>query len=488
MENTIKVPKPTTVFTYFKEINQIPRCSGNERAISDYMVLFANKYNLEVVQDEWLNIIIKKNGTKGYENAPITILQGHLDMVCEKNKGSQHDFNTDPIDFIIDGEWLKANNTTLGADNGIAIAYIMSILASTDIPHPPIEAVFTTDEEVGLTGAIKMDKNGLNAKYFINLDSEEEGEITVGCAGGLKSSIVLPVTYVDSISNKISYQGIDIKNLIGGHSGAEIDKNRSNADQLMGRILNYIYEYCTFNLVDINGGTKDNVIPRECFSIIAIDEKDISDFRSKLGSITKEIKNETKTSDPDITISNKEIFDIDENKIISQGTTEKLLFLLLTVPNGIQTMSNDLEGMVESSLNIGKCVKEDDEIVMLFAVRSNIESLKYHISNRLKAFAKIIQAKYIETADYPEWAFNPESDLITKATDVYKEITGKEPIVKSIHAGLEGGVFLKDLPDMEALSFGPDMEGVHSPDERLNIESTRRTWKYLLALLKAIKE
>jgi len=487
MELQFKELEPTEVFTYFKEINQIPRCSGNEQAISNHLMAFAKKLNLEAIQDKWMNVIIKKKGSINYEQAPVTIIQGHLDMVCEKNSDTQHDFTKDPIKMLIEGDWLTADGTTLGADNGIAVAYIMAILASKDMPHPPLEAIFTVDEEVGLTGAFMMDKQHLKAKYFINLDSEEEGEITVGCAGGLKVRITLPVKYSQTSRDNLVYYKLEIKNLLGGHSGMEIDKNRLNADILLGRVLNAIHIECPLNLVDISGGTRDNVIPRESYATLAFDQKYLTSFKTALEMVTAKIKDESIISDPGVTIYANPATNTTDLQVISTETTEKLLFFLLTVPNGIQTMSASLEGMVESSLNIGKCAKEADEIVMLFSVRSNIRSLKYYITSQLKAFAKQISGTYSETADYTEWHFNPESKVLELAKKVYKETTGKMPIVKSIHAGLECGVFLEGLPDTEALSIGPDMEEVHSPNERLNISSTQRTWTYLLALLAAIQ-
>lgn len=487
MAQSIKELKPQKVFRYFHEISQIPRGSGNERELSDYMVAFAKARNLEVIQDKYMNVIIRKPGTKGYENAPITILQGHLDMVCEQNAGTGHDFEKDPIDLVVEGEWLTANGTTLGADNGIAVAYALAILDSDDIEHPPLEILMTTDEEVGLTGALQLDKSLLKAKYFINMDSEEEGELTVGCAGGLKAGLRLPITYTTNTYTEPVIKNIVIKNLKGGHSGVDIHKNRSNADRLLGRVLSHLRDEFSLRIIDISGGTKDNVIPREAMVTVVIEGEQIALFDDMFKQIVQIIKHETNTSDPNITITEQTLSYTDDIKIMSKNTSDSVIFTLINVPNGIQTMSADLEGMVESSLNMGKCAKENDEVIFLFAIRSSVRSLKYHITHQVEWFAKEIGAKFIQTADYPEWEYKPESNLISQSIKVYEDLYGKKPVVKAIHAGLEPGAFLEKLPHLEAISLGPEMEEVHSPNERLHIKSTERTWTYLIALLKAIK-
>lgn len=479
--------QPAKVFHYFEEISQIPRRSGNEKALSDHMVVFAKDRGFEVTQDDALNVLIRKPGTPGYENAKAVVLQGHLDMVCEQNAGRGFDFEKDPIDLVIEGEWLTANGTTLGADNGIALAYAMAVLDSEDLAHPPLEVVFTTDEEVGLTGAIKMDKSQLTSAYFINLDSEEEGELTVGCAGGLKAAFHLPVvrtTY--RFDNPVGLH-IEIKNLKGGHSGVDINDHRANADIILGRVLSTLRDEFSLRVLNVAGGSKDNVIPREALASIVIEADYHDKFKEVFESVVAQVKQENATGDPNMTITAKELVDFDPKAAMSKKTTETLLFTLLNVPNGIQTMSADLEDMVESSLNLGKLAVEDEKIVFLFAVRSNVRSLKYAITRQLKWFADFIGATFIQNADYPEWEFKPQSYLLEKAGEVYEELFGKRPLVKAIHAGLEPGVFLEKLPNIEAISFGPDMEEVHSPNERLHIESTSRTWDYLVALLASLK-
>lgn len=487
MSRKLEALQPSRVFYHFEEISKIPRRSGNERAISDYMVEFAKSLNLEVIQDAYMNVIINKPGTPGYENSDAVIIQGHLDMVCEKNTDTVHDFEKDPLDLLIEGEWLTANGTTLGADNGIALAYAMALLEAKDLAHPPLEVVFTTDEEVGLIGALKLDKSLLKGKYFINLDSEEEGELTVGCAGGLKATLKLPVVptthdFVDPIVKRI-----DIRNLKGGHSGVDIDSHRANADRLLGRVLSHLRDEFSLRLMDIRGGSKDNVIPREAYATIIIEDEHLTHFNRLFKEVVDDIKHENRTGDPNITITEQTLSFNEGDLVFSKDTTDTIIFTLINVPNGIQTMSADLEGMVESSLNIGKCAFEGNEIIFLFAVRSNVRSLKYHITNQLEWFAKMIGATFLQTADYPEWEFKPDSNAMRKAAALYKEMFGKEAIVKAIHAGLEPGPFLEKLPHLDAISFGPDMEEVHSPNERLHIGSTERTWRLLIKLLEALK-
>lgn len=478
---------PKDVFYYFEEVSQIPRGSGNEKELSDYMVAFAKERQFEVIQDAYMNIVIKKPGTKGYENSPAVILQGHLDMVCEQNEGTNHDFEKDPIELMVDGEWLTANGTTLGADNGIALAFALAVLNATDIEHPPLEVVFTVDEEVGLTGALQMDKSVLNAQYFINLDSEEEGELTVGCAGGLKAGFYLPITYTTNTFDKPVVKQIDIKGLKGGHSGVDISSHRANADRLLGRVLSHLKSEFSLRLIHVNGGTKDNVIPRESEATIVIEDEHITLFNDLFQEVVAQVKHELKTSDPGVTITEKTLSYEEDAKIFSRLTTENVIFTLINVPNGIQTMSADLEDMVESSLSLGKLAVENKEVVFLFAVRSNVRSLKYHITNQLEWFAKQIGAKFVQTADYPEWEFKPESNLLTQAAAIFERMYNKKPLIKAIHAGLEGGAFLEKLPHLDAISIGPDMQEVHSPDERLHIESTARTYDYLKEILKSLK-
>lgn len=476
--------EPKKVFYYFEEISNIPRGSGDEKQVSDYIVDFAKNRGLEVYQDEYYNVIIKKPGTIGYENAPTVILQGHLDMVCEKNMDKKHDFSKEPIALRIQDDFIMADGTTLGADNGIAVAYSLALLDSNDIPHPPLEVLLTTDEEVGLCGALKFDESKLNGKYFINLDSEEEGELLVSCAGGLKVHLNLPITFKNTTKNSIIK--IVIKGLKGGHSGMEIDKNRANANRLLGRLLNVLQKELSFDISDIGGGLKDNAIPREAYVHLAVDEKNLDRFATIVKEEEIKYNHEYENSDPNIQIVIKKIEQT--SNVYTDDLKEKLIFLLLTLPNGIQTMSSEIKDLVESSLNIGVIEKTKAQIEIIIAVRSSVESLKYHINDQLKLFANITGASFVETADYPEWEYNNNSKLRQLFETTYESLYNKKPLIKAIHAGLECGVFAKKIKDLDLISLGPNMYDVHTPDEKVSISSTKRTWEFLLETLKRVDQ
>ncbi len=479
--------EPASVFEYFEAISAIPRRSGNEKELSDYMVAFAEERGLKALQDEFMNVIIWKSATKGYETSDPVIIQGHLDMVCQKTKDSSHDFDRDGLDLIVDGDLIKANGTTLGADNGIALAYAMALLDADDIPHPPLEVVYTTDEEVGLTGALKMDKSPLQGKYFINLDSEEEGEITVGCAGGLHGELSVPLAYEDTPFAEPIVAHITVEGLKGGHSGVDILNFRANASRIMGRVLGNLFDRVDIRLLDIKGGDKDNVITRESSSFVVLEKKDFGQLERVTKAASKAISEELKTGDPDLSIRVRTPGFTHLSAVLDKTSTEKVIFLLFNLPNGVQTMSADLPGMAESSLNIGKVAIENGKAIFLFALRSSVKSLKYHMTKQLEWFAKFTGGQFTPSADYPEWPFKKDSRLTELAVSKYEALYGKRPLVKAIHAGLEPGVFLEKMPEVDAISFGPDMWDVHSPAERLSIASTGRTWILLKEILASLK-
>lgn len=481
--NTYFELEPKNVLKHFYDINQIPRASGNEQAISDFLVNFAKERGFDVIQDESLNVLITKPATEGYEDKPGFILQGHMDMVCEKNADTNHDFTKDPIKMLVEGDHLTADGTTLGADNGIAVAMSLAVLDDQTLKHPQIEVLVTTDEEVGMTGALNFDASQLKGKYFLNLDSEEEGEFVISCAGGMKAFINLPIQKKKMSMEGMMLKEVALRKLIGGHSGVDIAECRANAIKLTGRILCKLDEKVDIHLIDIFGGTKDNVIPREAFFQVVIPESEEELFNKTLDELGAEISNEYRTSDPDIEIVSDNMDAQGDVEVIEEQDMETAIFLLMCLPNGIQTMSAELEGFVESSLNIGKIAVEDDHIVYLFAIRSGVRSLKYHIANQLETFAANTKAEFIMTAEYPEWPMKKESALLDKALALYKEKTGKDALVQSIHAGLEPGVFLEKLDDIEAISIGPDMKAVHSPDEWVSISSLKRTYEFLCDLL-----
>ena len=478
--------KPQLVFKYFLEICKIPRGSGNEKQISDYLTREGKKLGLEVVQDEHYNVLIKKKATPGYENAPTVIIQGHMDMVCEKNKDTDHDFEKDPIKLRVEGNYLYATDTTLGADNGIAVAMGLALLASDNIIHPPLEVVFTADEEESMNGAMNLKGDLFKGSYIINLDSEEEGTITVSCAGGVTALVTIEKEFKD-VNSKVAFN-IDVKGLLGGHSGMEINKQRANSNILMGRILNHLLNHANvnFDLVQISGGAKNNAIPREADAVILIDEKDEERLKEELNKILNIFKNEFKTSDPKIEIlcekSHKTY-----NEALKDDIRDKIIATIILMPSGIQTMSMDIENLVESSTNLGVINNNKDNFLFEFATRSSVKSLKDEINNKMSLLCKTLDVKLSLGDDYPEWEYAKDSKLEEICINTYEELTGQKPEISAIHAGLECGLLLDAIKGAQAVSIGPNLYDVHTPNEHLDIKSTNRTWNYLLAILKNIK-
>lgn len=486
MADVLRNLQPNLVFHYFEEISQIPRGSGNEKAISDYLVDFAKKHNLEVIQDNALNVIIKKPGTAGYENAPTVIIQGHMDMVCEKNKDTRHDFENDAIKLRIEGDYIYATGTTLGADNGIAMAYGLALLASNDIPHPPLEVLMTVEEETGMGGAMALDGKNINGKMLINIDSEEEGKLLVSCAGGVRTTHKVKANFVNTDASKVAYT-ISIRGLKGGHSGMEIDKGRGNANKIMGRILDDLNSAFDFELASVNGGSKMNAIPRECDAVVLVASSDVEKLESKIKEWDSMVKNELRSSDAGVNVFVTKIEDKVE-KAFDKDTKNKVIASLVLIPNGIQTMSMAIEGLVESSTNLGVVETTDNEVLFQSAVRSSVKSLKYNILNQAKKVAEVLGAELVADSDYPEWQYDPDSKLRQLFMDVYKNMFGKDAEIVAIHAGVECGLFKEKLgEDVDMISFGPNLYDVHTPDEHISISSVNRMWDYLLAVLKEIK-
>ncbi|MGO1653092.1 aminoacyl-histidine dipeptidase [Senegalia sp. (in: firmicutes)] len=485
MSGVLRDLKPRDVFYYFEEITKIPHCSGEEENISNYLVSFARKNNLEVIQDEALNVIIKKKATKGYENAPIVILQGHMDMVCEKNKDTVHDFSKDPLDLKIDGDFIRANGTTLGADNGIALAYALAILASNDIDHPALEVLITTEEETGLVGAGKIDKKNLNGKILINIDSEEEGILLVSCAGGIRTKVELPIEWKSCARNTTSYL-LTVRGLKGGHSGMEINKERGNSNIILGRILYDLNKEIDLSVYEVSGGAKMNAIPREADAKLVLNEDEFMLVKSKINNWNDILSNELKSKDSGIKVEIEKI-EGDVNRIFSTDTIEKLITVYRLIPNGIQSMSMDIEGLVESSTNVGVVTTFDKKIVFESNVRSSVRTLKNEIVNREQVLADIIDGELVKEAEYPEWQYDPDSYIRDVFIDAYTEKFGEKPEVGAIHAGLECGIFKEKLGDIDMISFGPNMYDVHTPDESISISSTGNMWELLKLALKKIK-
>lgn len=482
MNRVLNDLQPSLVFKYFEEISQIPRGSKNEKGISDYLRNFGESLGLETIQDESLNIIIKKPATPGYENAPGVVLQGHMDMVCEKNKSTNHDFMKDPIKLRIDGDYVYATDTTLGADNGIAVAMGLAILASNDIAHPALELLVTVDEEAGMTGAMALDGSLVKGKYILNLDSEEEGYLLVSCAGGVTALSTLPVELVKPEATKKSYL-LEVKGLLGGHSGMDIIKQRGNANKILGRLLNLLN--VDFDIAKVEGGSKNNAIPREADCVIMVNNDQIDEFTTQLKDITNIFKHELRTSDPGLEIACSETNT--PELILNSASKDKVIKMLNLIPNGIQTMSMDIENLVESSTNLGVLRTTDSTVTFECAVRSSVKSLKEDITARMELLVTELGGNLELISDYPAWEYAKDSNLEKVCIEAYKNLTGKEPIIMALHAGLECGLLLDKIPNAEAISFGPNMYDVHTPNEHLSISSTENTWKYLLEVLKSIK-
>ena len=464
--------KPEKVFYFFEEMSKIPRTSYNEKQISDWLVKFGNDRGLETIQDEELNVIIKKPGTKGYEDKEAVILQGHMDMVGEKSSDSDHDFEKDPLKLrVVDGH-LFATDTTLGGDNGIAVAMGLAVLDSDDLEHPPIELLVTTAEEVGMDGAAAVDPKLMDGTRLLNIDSEEEGIFFVSCAGGR----VLKITFEPEFKEvKDKGYELSIFGLLGGHSGMEIIKQRGNAVQLLGRALKEIGDV---TLSEISGGAKHNAIPRDAKAVFTSKSID----QDKVKALVMETFAHEYPEDP----MECEIKEVEVSRLMDEKTSVAIINYLVTMPDGVQTMMKSMENMVESSLNSGVLEMDGDKVVITHAVRSSSPSRKEELATRVTTLAQILGAKAEQFSDYPEWEYDPDSKLKDTSLEVYKKVTGKEPEVKAIHAGLECGLLKKKMPNVDMISFGPDMADVHTPNEHLSIKSVERTWDFMVELLKAL--
>ncbi|WP_128425748.1 aminoacyl-histidine dipeptidase [Gudongella oleilytica] len=472
--------KPERVFHYFEELTKIPRCSFDEKRVSDYLKSVGEGLGLETIQDEALNIIIKKPGSKGYESKPTVIIQGHMDMVCDRSEGFDIDFSRDPIPFEVRDGLIMAPNTTLGADNGIAVAMGLAILEDKTLEHPPLEVLITTNEESGMTGAAQLDKKNLSGKILINIDSEEEGKLLVSCAGGKRFSIEIPVNF--KVTDKSSFT-LKVSGLKGGHSGMEIDKGRGNSNRLLARALDGLREI-DYDLCHIEGGSKSNVIPRLSSAIICLADSDIEKARVIVNEMEKHFKGELSTSDPDVTLTLEKTKD--RVKAFEDTVKLKVIAALLLVPNGVNSMSMDIEGLVESSNNMGVVSTLEDKVVVENAIRSSVKSLKDMLSRQMEIIAESLGANWSSSGEYPAWQYRKDSYIRDLFAQTYREISGKEMEIEAIHAGLECGLFYELLGNIDMVSLGPDMWGVHAPGERLSIDSVERTYNILVEVLSKI--
>jgi len=469
--------EPAAVFGYFEEICSIPHGSRNTKLISDYLVNFAKSHELRYIQDDADNVIIFGDATPGYEDHAPIILQGHMDMVCEKDAGCTIDMTTDGLDVTHDGNVVFAKGTTLGADNGIAVAMGMAILADKSIPHPPIELLITSDEEIGLLGAAAVDLSELKGKMLLNLDSEGEGVFTVSCAGGCVANIGLPVDRHAVYGPCIR---LVVDGLQSGHSGADIHRNRANANKVMGEFMSRIQKLMPLCLTSLAGGAKDNVIPGSCQATLVAMGINLERINGIAEQLQAEIREQY--DEPNASV---QAFDVDAlgGNSLSTQSTAKVIELLCAAPNGVQTWSQDIEGLVQTSLNMG-VVKLGDRLNVTLSVRSSVNAEKQELLGQLKKLAEMFEADYAEDGAYPAWEFRKESHLRDVMVATYQELFGKDPRVEAIHAGLECGLFTEKIPGLDCVSIGPQMHDIHTSRERLEIGSTQRTWEFLLAVLK----
>ena len=479
MEYVVKGYEPRAVFEIFEDLCAIPHGSGNEKGIADYIEAYAEKRGLFVLRDETGNVFVRKNGTEGYENTPAILLQGHMDMVCEKNSDSDHDFLRDGLKLSVKDGQLWADGTTLGADNGIAVAMMLAILDTEN--HPTIECLFTVEEETGLAGAQGFDCSVVTAKRMINLDSEEDHQITAGCAGGKRTEFAFDYKKIPSNEGDIFVE-ISVTGLSGGHSGAEIHCGKTNAIVLMGRLLSVAYASQKFNLVRINGGGKDNAIARECFATVAVaDEAAFDKVKKAVIGESLKVRKEINKDDRELSVGLGKAEKCDG--YLDADTTEKLIEFLTVLRTGVLKMSNQIAGLVEFSRNLGIAATECDKLRFTLSTRSSIEAQLDLSIRELDALASLVGADCRHYARYPGWEFEPASLLREQYIEKFKFLFGKEPSVGVIHAGLECGILSSKMPGMDIISIGPNMYDIHSPNEHLDLASTERVWKAVLAVV-----
>lgn len=475
--------EPERVFYYFEELCKIPHGSYNTKAVSDYCVSVARSLGLEVRQDEANNVVIKKPASPGCQSGRTVMIQGHLDMVCVKDAGVDHDFEKDGLKLAIEDGFIHAQGTTLGGDDGIAVAMGLAALEDDTLIHPALEVVFTTEEEVGMDGASALDTSDLHADCLINLDSEEEGHFLAGCAGGVKAESCFEI-------KRFSREGLAVRltidGLVGGHSGAEIDKCRANAIILMGRLLNLMDKTMDFDLASISGGAKDNAIPIDAFADIVIDPQDREALSECVASFTEDMRAEYQTADPDIRITAADC-GAGEYEVYKKPLLGRILLMLMLVPNGIQTMSADLN-MPESSLNLGVLNDDGEYVRMTWAIRSSVASLKGLMKDKLENLTQLLGGEISFNGDYPAWPFNPNGKICGLCKEIYEKQTGRSSVIETMHAGLECGLLSEKMPGLDIVSMGPDLFDIHTSKERMKIDSVERIWQLVREVLKHLAE
>ncbi len=483
MSQEIRNLEPKVLWNKFADLNAVPRPSKKEERVIEFMKDFGNKLGLETFEDDIRNVIIRKPATPGMENRKMIVMQGHLDMVHQKNNDTIFDFDTQGIDMYVDGDWVRAKGTTLGADNGLGVATIMAILESTDIPHPAIEALFTIDEETGMTGALNLKGGILQGEILLNLDTEEDDEIDIGCAGGIDVTATRSYNEEETPEGSVGYT-ITVKGLSGGHSGMDIHKGLGNANKIMNRLLFDGFENFGLQVAEINGGSLRNAIPRESVAKVIIaqmyDEAYVFDMQEIIG----DIKAEYKTTEPklEIAITKSEL----PAKVMDLGVQEGIIRALYTAHNGVYRMSADMEDLVETSNNIARVVIKDGEIMIGCLTRSSVETSKFDLANALRSAFELTGCEVNLSGSYPGWTPNVKSEILDVLVPIYEKQNNEKPRVVACHAGLECGILGTNYPDMDMISFGPTIHGAHSPDERASISSAQKYWKFVLEILKNI--
>lgn len=472
--------KPEKVFYYFEEISKIPRGSGNTKAVSDYCVEFAKERGLQVWQDAWNNVIIRKPASAGREQEEGVIIQGHLDMVAEKTPESSHDFMKDPLELMVEGDFLTAKDTTLGADDGIAIAMGLALLDDNEVSHPQLEMIFTTDEETGMDGAMNIDLSNITGKYVLNLDSEDEGILTAGCAGGGKVKTEIPVVRQEEEGLLVN---LHVTGLKGGHSGVEIDKERANANLVMARLLKFMKKEMNVKLVQIAGGGKDNAIPRECQAqVLVISEEEAKKLQELTGTFEEMLQGEYVTADPELQVI-CQCEGVQKAQVLIEESFARVLFYLNNLPNGPMHRNQDIPELVETSLNLGVLVLKEAFLECHTSIRSSVKSRRGWLIDKLADMAEQVEGTTEVSGQYPEWSFKKESKLRDAMLAIYEEMFQEKMVVDVIHAGLECGYLLEKKPELDVVSFGPQMYDIHTTEERISISSVEKIYEFVKRIL-----
>ena len=479
----VKELNPQGLWSNFAALNAVPRPSKKEERIIQYMLDFGRGLGLETINDAIGNVIIKKPATPGMENRQTIVMQSHIDMVHQKNETTVFDFDQQGIEMIVDGDWVRAKGTTLGADNGIGVAAIMAVLASNDIPHPAIEALFTIDEETGMTGAMHVDPTNISGTILLNLDTEDDDELSIGCAGGIDTTTTLAIEMVD-VPEGFQTVEIQLRGLLGGHSGMDIHLGRGNANKLMNRLMHHLIAQVDLRLVEFTGGSLRNAIPREATTKVAFPAADLGVFEKEYSNFVSILKNEYRSIEKEMSWTMSKINNA--TKSVKHIDFERIIQSIYAVPNGVFRMSPDIENLVEASSSLAIITVKDGQYITQSLQRSSVESTKSDIANAVRCAFESIGADVVQGGEYPGWQPNAESPILQLMADLYQRTFNAEPKIKACHAGLECGILGKHFPEMDMISFGPNIRGAHSPDECVQISSVQKFWDYLLLTLASI--